>query len=289
MPDEFSLKLDLSEVVGATKSLSDEIQKKLEVAAKHLSLQAHAHVKEQAAQKLHTRLEQYNENLDFEQLDKGTWAIIVREKGRWIEDGMEPHSMLDDLLASPKAKRAKDGSKYLVVPFKHNKGPTQQTPAQKEMLSALKQELKAQKIPYGKIERNPDGSPKVGLLHKMDLNKPTQNRPGHGHEGPAGRPFAAHSPGGAEGPTGRPYLWGVRVYQHLKKNADGSTKTDKKGRAQASREIFTFRVASSKMQGSNKWFHPGMAPVNLLDDAYEWAKDQWDNHIAPELVLGLQK
>lgn len=288
MSDEFTLKLDLSEIIKFNEDLTAEVQKKLQVVAKHLALQTHAHVKEQAAEKLKTRREMFDENLSIEQIDSSTWAVVVHEKALWIEDGMEPHSMLDDLLKSPKAKTAKDGSKYLVVPFKHNKGPTMQTTGQKEMVGALRQELKQQKIDYGKIERNPDGSPKVGLLHKIDLNKPTQNRAAHGSEGPAGRPFAAHSPGSQEGPTGRPYLWGIRIYQQLKKSPDGKVMHDSHGNQQATREIFTFRVASSKQQGSNKWFHPGLPPAHLLDEAYEWAKDQWDNHIAPELILGLQ-
>jgi len=287
MADEFSLVLDLKPIIQLSKDMTQELQKKLEVAARNLSLQAHAHVKERAAATLHTRLEMFNDNLEYEQIDKSTYAVVVKQKGRWIEDGMEPHAMLDDLLSSPKAKRSKDGGKYLVVPFKHNKGPTKTTPAQKNLLGALKKELKAQKIPYGQIERNPDGSPKTGLLHKFDLNAPNRNRPGAGQQGAVGHATATHSPHGVgeHGPEGRPYLWGVRIYQHLKKNPDGSVKTDKKGNAQASREIFTFRVASSKQQG-NKWFHPGLAPAHLLDEAYEWAKRTWDEQIAPELLLG---
>lgn len=288
MADEVSLTLDLSEIIKVSEDLTAQVQKKLQVVAKHLTMQTHAHVKEQAAEKLKTRRELFDENLDIEQIDASTWAIVVKEKARWIEDGMEPHSMLDDLLASPKAKTAKDGSKYLVVPFKHNKGPTMQTSGQKEMVGALRQELKQQKIAYSKIARNPDGSPKTGLLHKLDLNKPTQRRTPEGQEGPGGRAFAAHSPGNQEGPTGRPYLWGVRIYQQLKKSPDGKVMRDSHGNAQATREIFTFRIASSKHAGTNKWFHPGLAPAHLLDEAYEWAKDQWDNHIAPELILGLQ-
>lgn len=284
MADEFSIKLDLSEVIAAHKDLTEQINRKLQAAARNLAMQTHAHVKEQAAAKLRTRRDIYNENLDFEQLDTNTWAVVVREKARWIEDGQEPHSMLDDLLASPKAKRAKDGSKYITIPFKHSgKAPTKQTHTERELLGALKTEMKKMKISYGKVERNPDGSPKTGLLHSFDLNKPTQNRPAHGSEGPAGRAFSAHSPDSAEGPAGRPYLWGVRVYQHLKRNPDGSV--DKHN---ATREIFTFRTASSKQEAGKKWFHPGSAPVHLLDEAYTWAKDQWDNHIAPEIVLSLK-
>lgn len=290
MADEFSLKLDLSEIIKFHKDLTEQVQKKLQVVAKHLAMQTHAHVREQAAKKLKSRLDMFNENCDFEQIDQSTWAIVVKEKARWIEDGMEPHSMLDDLLSSPKAKHAKDGSKYIVIPFKHNTAPTKQTPQQKEMVGALRQELKRQKISYTKIQRNADGSPKTGLLHSLDLNKPDRNRPAPGVEGPAGRTFSANSlhGRGTEGPSGRPYLWGVRVYQSLKKGPDGKVLRDKQGNQQATREIFTFRVASSKHAGTNKWFHPGLKPEHFLDEAYEWAKDQWDNHIAPELILGLQ-
>lgn len=282
---DFELKLDLSEVIEAHKAIAQGIEAKVRIAAQTLAIQAHAHVKEQAQAKLHSRREMFMEALDFDEPDVNTWSIIVRESGRWIEDGQEPHSMLDDLLKSPKAKTAKDGSKYLVIPFKHNKGPTQRTKAQSELLGSLKTALKDKGIPYGKIEKNPDGSPKLGLLHKMDLQGPKQKRPQEGAMGPVGRPHRVDAPGvGEVGPAGRPHLWGVRIYQKAKKNADGSPKVDGAGQAMATREIMTFRVASSKQQGSNKWFHPGTAPMHFLDDAYAWASDQWDSKIEPELL-----
>jgi hypothetical protein len=286
MADELTLHLDLTEVVKHNEKIVQQVQEKLNVAAKQLAIQTHAHVKEEAARRLHTRRDMFLEHLDFEPIDKSTWAIVVKQKGRWIEDGMEPHSMLDDLLKSPKAKRAKDGSKYMVIPFKQNKGPTQRTPHQTEMLNSLKSALKAQKIPYGKIERNADGSVKTGLLHKMDLHGPSQVRPGMGAQGPVGRPFATHTPGvGEEGPSGRPYLWGVRVYQKLKRNPDGSPKLGKGGQQMGTREIFTFRVASSKHP--EKFFHPGLAPMHFLEDAYKWAKDQWETKIEPEILKSI--
>lgn len=284
MADEIFLYLDLAPLVKDMKDLSESLQKRLQVAAKNLSIQTHAHVKEQAAQKLHTRLGMFNENLRLEQIDDNTWSIVVDEKGRWIEDGMEQHSMLDDLLASPKAKRARDGSKYIVVPFKHSKGPTQQTPHQRAIKQVLKEELKKLKIPYGGIERNADGSPKVGLLHSHDFARGS-DRQAPGHQGPASFPMAKnHLPNGVEGAEGRPYLFGLRIYQRLKRNPDGSPKLDKAGHAMASREIFTFRVASSKHKGRDMWIHPGLAPMHFLEEAYEWAKDQFDNHIAPEIM-----
>jgi hypothetical protein len=288
--DDLILTVDLQPILDNYKGMMEKARSQLEKAVQHLAAQTHAHVKEQAQGKLHSTRDIFLENLDFEQIDKRTWAVTVREKGLWIEEGMPPHSMLEDLLASPKAKTAKDGSKYLVVPFKHNKGPTQTTPHQQEMVSSIKEVLREKKIPYGKIERNPDGSPKSGLLHKMDLHGPKQNRAPNGAEGPPGKPFSTHAPGaGEEGPSGRPYLWGMRIYQRLLKNPDGSPKMGKDGHPKASREIFTFRVASSKQAAMNKWFHPGLEPKGFLDEAYTWAQDQWDNYIAPEILRSLDK
>lgn len=288
MSVDITLHLDLSEVTDHTKKVLQGLESRLAVAAEHLAIQAHAHVRERAQTKLKSRLDLFNQNLELETLDKGVYAITIKEPARWIEDGMDPHSMIDDLLKSPKAKTAKDGSRYLIVPFKHNVVPSKQTPLQGELLGHLKNALKNRNIPYQKVERNPDGSPKTGLLHSFDLNGPKRKTPGRGAQGPLGRPYAAHSLGhaGEEGPSGRPYLWGVRIYQNRLKNSDGSPKLTGKGQQAVGRDIFTFRVVSSKQ--SNKWFHPGTPPMNFLDDAYEWAKRQWDDVIAPQIAAELE-
>lgn len=288
MPFDLTLQLDLSEVTNHTKKLSQGLDSRLAVAAEHLAIQAHARVREQASTKLRSRLEQFTQNLELETLDKGVYSVVVKEPARWIEDGMEPHSMLDALLRSPKAKTAKDGSRYLIVPFKHNVAPRKQTPVQSELLGHLKNALKDRNIPYQKIERNPDGSAKTGLLHGFDLHGPKRRTPGPGAAGPMGRPFATHGLGHAneQGPEGRPFLWGVRIYQRLLKQPDGTPKMTGKGEQAVGRDIFTFRVASSKQ--TNKWFHPGAQPMHFLDDAYEWAKHQWDQVIAPQIAAELE-
>lgn len=281
---DFSLELNLDEVIREHRDMEGKIRSRLALATRNLAAQTHAHVKEEAANKLHSRLEEFNENLDFEQVDTNTYSIIVREKARWIEDGMPQHSMLENLLASPKAKHAQDGSKYIVVPFKHNKGPTKQTPHQREIARQLKGELRRRNIPYGKLERNPDGSPKMGLLHKFDFAG-KQDKPKHGAQGPASFPMAAHHTGtGVLGPDGRPFLHGVRVYQHYNRNADGTFRLNQKGQVTVGRSIMTFRVASSKHEGGSKWFHPGLAPKNFLEEALNWAQSEWDNRIAPEIL-----
>lgn len=39
--------------------------------------------------------------------------------GATIEDGVDPYDMKQKLLSSPKAKTAKDGSRYITIPFRH--------------------------------------------------------------------------------------------------------------------------------------------------------------------------
>ena len=233
-----------SDIAGLTKDLSEAVA--------GLAAQTHAHVVEMANERLHSRREAYVNALKFEEVQPGLWVITVTQPAMWIEEGQEPHNMLDDLLKSPKAKTAKDGSKYLVIPFKHDKGPTQQTAHAQGVTQMLKQELKKRGVPYKKIENGPDGKPKLGLIHTM-------------HLGGEKRPHWTS-----------PILDGVRIYQRATKNGKGVTSV--------SRSIMTFRVASSKQKGTGKWDHPGSAPVKLLDEAFNWCEQQWDNEILPAIL-----
>ena len=237
-------------------------------AAAQLAAATHAKAVELASTKLHTRRQQFIDALSFKQVNEDTWLINLDRKARWIEEGMKPHEMIDDLLKSPKAKQAADGSKYLVVPFKHNKGPTQSTVAQQDLTSTVKSFLRNHnkknpdnKIGYGTIERNPDGSPKLGLLHKFDIksgyNK-THNGPGQGW-GPIGQVKM--------GATGIPFLQGIRIYQR--------EVTNKQGKKSVERNIMTFRVVSSKHRGTGRWKHPGLEPAHIFDEAADWAMAEW--------------
>ena len=257
MADTFVLNLDLSAVIAANKELAAEIQVKLAAATQALATQTHAKVLEMANEKLHSRLEEFTKNLDFEQIDDNTWSIVIKEPAVWIEDGMEPKSMLDSLLSSPKAKMGKNG-KYIVVPFKHDKGAKKQTPHQQAITTDLKRQLKRLKVPFKAIEKNPDGSPKLGLLHKIDL-QPSKNAL------KSGFPMVGKH-------SGRPLLQGVRIYQHLDKNN------------KARRDIFTFRTASANSSG---WFHPGTQPMHFLENAYLWASATFDSVIAPQILDSL--
>jgi hypothetical protein len=265
----FFLNLDVKDLLNLGTELSAASKKALNDAGKRLTAMTRAHIVEQANKRLHSRREMYIDALTHFQVDENTWIISLDARARWIEDGMKPHSMLDDLLRSKKAKTAKDGSKYMVVPFQHNKGPTQMTPAQKTLLATIKKELTTRKIPYGKTETNADGSAKTGLLHAFDIKTAplkSANSPGQG-KGPVGQVM--------QGPTGIPLLKGVRIFQRETENKDGSKSVR--------RDIMTFRVASSKHKDQGRWEHPGLEGVKLMDEAYDWAKTTWEKDIIPQL------
>jgi hypothetical protein len=251
------LNIDLSPLTQLGQDLKPRLEKALQQAAANLAVQAHAHLLEQVQSQLNSTREKYVDAISFNQVNDSTWMIHLDQSAMWIEEGLPEHEMLDNLLKSSKAKIAKDGSKYLVVPFQHNKGPTQQTQAQGDLTNTVKAELKKRNIPYGKLERDDKGKAKTGLLHSFDITKDpikTHEGAGQGH-GPIGQV--------RQGTTGIPFLQSVRVYQ---RNVGGRTQ----------RGIMTFRVASSKQRGTGKWVHPGLQPRNFLDETADWANQLWD-------------
>jgi hypothetical protein len=225
-------------------------------------------VRELAAQKLHTRRKMFVDNLKYHKVDDATYVVVLDKKVSWIDDGQTPWSMLESLLGSKKAKRAKDGSRYIVIPFDHSpgKGKTNATAAQQDLINTVKTELKKRGIPFGKIEKDAQGNAKMGRLHSFDImNAPTKKDPGPGQRrGPVGEVM--------QGNTGNPFLQGVTVYQSQGKN----------GKPQ--RNILTFRVASSKHQKDAKWEHPGNAPVNIMEQAAEWALNTFVTEIADGII-----
>ena len=165
-------------------------------------------------------------------------------------------------------------SRYLVVPFQHNKGPTQQTQAQRDLTNTVKAEMKRRKIPYGGLEKDSSGQPKIGKLHSFDiLHAPTktQDGPGQGH----GQIGAVR-----QGPTGIAFLQGIRVYQKRIK--------DEKGNSSVQKQVMTFRVASSKHKGTGRWVHPGLQAKRFFEEAEKWALEVWETKIVPEILANLK-
>lgn len=266
-----NINIDLSAIVQFRDGMENVAKTAIQEAARNLSTQAYAHILEKAQSELHSSRDKYVGALGFTQVSPDVWLVTLDQSAMWIEQGLPRHSMVENLLSSPKAKTSKTGERYLVVPFQHNKGPTSQTKAQKDLADTVKAELKKRKIPYGKLETNELGKPKTGLLHSfniMDRPLKTHQGPGQGH-GAVGQV--------RQGTTGIPFLQGIRVYQkEIKDQASGKSKIVK--------NIMTFRVVSSKHAGTSKWIYPGIEGKFLFEDCATWSLNEWETKIVPDLL-----
>jgi hypothetical protein len=262
------INLEIDQLLSLDGSVRAAAEKAMATAAQSLAAATHGHIVEQVQQKLHSTRQKYLDHLNFKQVGKDTWIISLEPSAFFIEEGMPQHEMIDSLLGTGRgkkgstAKTSKDGSRYKVIPFEHNKGPTGQTAKQTSLTDSIKKSMSQLKIPYGKLERDASGKPKTGLLHSFDiLKKPNSMGGGDVEKG-------KHS--------GISLLQGVRVYQNQVK--------DKSGVTGVKRSIMTFRTVSSKMKGSGRWVHPGLQPRKFMDEAFSWALGQWERKIAPEIL-----
>jgi hypothetical protein len=268
------LNLDAGNIMSLAEDFRPAAEQALREAVGVLSAQAHAHVVERVQQQLHSSREKYVNALRFQQLDDHTWVISLDAKALWIEEGLPADfDMLPGLLGSRRARTASDGSRYLTVPFEHGQAPTRSTPAQQTLTETIRAELRQRQIPFKTIERDSQGRPKLGLLHSLDiLQAPLKTGVGPGQgRGPLGAV--------RQGPTGIPFLQRLRIYQRQTRDAAGKERVQ--------RGLMTFRTASSKHQGQDRWKHPGLAPKLFLDEAADWALRQWDQRIRDQVLASV--
>ncbi|SRR6266851_3358687 len=266
MASILELHLDISDILTQFEQF-EKAQEIIEREIHGLAEATHTHILEEAQHKLHSSRQLFIDNLlPPKKLDEPIWwEIELLKKAVWVDNGIPSgFDMLPGFLRSPKAKGSGDG-KYLVIPFKHNKPPSAQTPKQKILSDTIRAELKRQSkisggkiASYGKLQKNYDGTNKLGLVGRLNLNKPADMR----------------------GPTGRPYLWGINIYQ--------KEVMDKKGALFVQKDIMTFRTASAKQSGQ-LWIHPGVEGKGLLDDGLDFAAREWHNSVKPSILkeLGL--
>ncbi len=264
LPYMFFLNLNIESLI-ALGNIGPALEQHLKQAGEALTVSTHGHIVEQAQQKLHSSRQKYVDALSFTKIGDDAWVISLDPSAMWIEEGIPPGTEMIDWLLGPGRngkgkgiKTAKDGSRYRSIPLQQNKGPTQSTPKQNSLTDMLKTAMKERKIPYGGIEKDASGKPKVGLLHSFDVSKLA-----NGKTVPKGR-------------SGASMLQGVRVYQKPVKDKQGNTSVKK--------AIMTFRTVSTKQKGTGAWVHPGVEAKHFLDEAYEWALKQWSEKIVPDLL-----
>lgn len=267
----FVIGVNFSELEKVSQKIEKVTEQAAKMAVTQLTTAVHAHIIEEANKKLTSRREQFLKAVSIRQEGPDTFVIALDPSMNWVEDGLEPHEMIGYLLGK-NAKTAEDGSRYKTIPFHHGpgKGATNSTRAQQTLVSTIKSAMKQLQIPFNKIEKKNNGLTQTGLLHSFDIMsepKKTHNWPGQG-SGQIGHVV--------QGPTQIPYLQGVRVYQQAVQ--------DEKGKTSYRRGIFTFRTVSSKHTGTGRWFHPGLPPTDIFEEAHKWGEEHLKKEVMPKIV-----
>jgi hypothetical protein len=258
---------DISAMHERVKAIADAM---LSQSAEDLAAMTYSKVVEIAQSKLRTSRQEYLNALSYEAAGGGAWTVTLDKKAMWIEEGMPRHEMIDDLLKN--AMTSKKGTRYKVIPFPI-KGAANTAPNALPIRLAAMNALKRANINMKQIEKEIDGRPKVGALHKLDvMDKPIKTSEGtYQGWGAIGQV--------RQGQTGTPFLQGMRVMQ---RQIGGASPMIQK-------TAMTFRVVSSSQKGSGKWVHPGVPAKKLMDEAYTWAEREWDQTIKPEILALIQQ
>ncbi len=242
------INIDVASLAAQCKEFMEEAKQDIQKGVSNLAAITHAKVAEMANSELKTTRKKLADNLGFEEVTDGVWIVSIDEDALFIEDGIEPNTDMKPGLLKGATKTSKDGHPYRVIPFEHSKAPSQLTPTAQHLVNILKEGLRKEKIPFKKIEKNADGSPRVGKIHSLDLKSPI---PGKGNT---------------------PGLRGVSIYQTVTKTGN------------IRRDIMTFRTVSGGPASAGKFIHPGLTPKHFLDRAAEWAENEFYSTILPEIL-----
>jgi hypothetical protein len=272
---DFRFQVNVQSVAAQLNATADQIRGMVNDAVQKLSIAAHAFIVKKAQDelkgyKLETFMGENGRNVRWSKVTNGIWVVEIDPSVRWIEEGRPATSMATEswLLKPGKVKRAKDGSVYRSIPMPQLQGAGK-TPGFHPMSPAIeaiaKAALKENKINLTKIERNPDGSPRFGILHTIkDMDK---YDPGRQLEGFHSKPITPEESAktGLHVREGIFFLQGLAVVQ----------RPNAKAKHGVTKEAITFRTVSSKHNGTSHWMQPPVPALASLQAAYEHAQQQW--------------
>lgn len=240
----------LKEIGVDVKNLSESIVAKAKNQIQALAIQTHALIVEKAQTTLKSTRQTYLDNLTIAKLhessDQIIWSVGLKKDAGWIEDGFKPGPIIDRVLNGGKPpKKAKDGSSYKIIPFKHNKAPAQQSAAQLRLARYAKNEIKKQGL--DKVITDKQGRPVIGRAASVSIK-------------------------GKDQPTGRfnqPLLAGLTIYQREQKL--------KSGKSKIVRDVMTFRVISSKHHGTGMWETKGYKGLRAFEEVQQQIDRLWND------------
>lgn len=281
----FHFKIDAQEVASRLGVETDHARELLKQEMKSLAVRTHAFIVEKARRELKGFFYEYylgrrsssgnlGENLKLHHISDTLHVIELDQKAAWIEDGRPATFIGDWVLNSPKAKTAKDGSRYISIPMTISKlagpGKKPSIPALDTLARAALKNSRP-RIPLKKIQYGADGKAVQGKIRSLDIHEPNKSQVAGFHSRPRSQEMAAM--------TGLPAHEGIFYGKgaHLRQKTVGKTG---KGKEKVAREIGTFRTLSSKHKAEGRWMYPEVKAFRGFDAAYEWAQKQLDVAIA---------
>lgn len=235
MNKQYSIEQAFKDIGKDIDKLTTEIKNRAKQQVQTLAGVAHSMIVEKANSSLKSTRQKYIDGLSIEKIESTDeneiWAVTLDKSAKWIEDGQSHHEMIDYLVNGPKHKTAKDGHKYVVIPFSH-KVSANKSLAQNKIARYVKSELKKRGLDQVVTK---DGKAVIGKVASLNLT---------GDKAPTAR-------------FNKPILTGLTIYQREVKN--------KKGGTSIKRDIMTFRVASETQKGTGMWEHPGRQGLNAFE------------------------
>lgn len=278
---QFHLRVDSQEVAQMLGAEVEQVQDLLKQEVRTLAIRTHAFIVDKARKELKGFFYEYylgrrsggsgnlGENLKLTHISDTLHVIELDQKAAWIEEGRPATFMGDWMLNSPKAKTAKDGSKYIVIPMKlaHLAGPGNKKASVPALETMAKEAVKRSrpKIALKKIQYQADGKPVVGTIRKVEIDDPGRHVGGM-HSRPRSAEMAAL--------TGLPAHEGIFYGKGAALRQKVVGKVGKTGKAKVARDVGTFRVLSSKHKAEGRWLYPEVKAFGGIPAAYDWAQEQ---------------
>lgn len=239
------IQIDAAKIAEQFKEFAVEVEQDIRLAVKQLSLEARGRVEKRVNKELHSSRNIYLNNFGWAEVSQDIYVVYLDQPALWIEEGQQAHDMKEDLLK---------GKKYRVIPFRYDKNPQDNTAFTQSLVDTVKRELRKNNVPFKKIEYNQDGSPKVGKLHEFNI---------------LSRKNGTYIAAPGKGNT--PALMRLTVYQKKDVNT-----------GKVRRDILTFRTVTAGQ--TDKWQHPGNEAKKYMDEAADWAMNQWETVILPQIT-----
>lgn len=243
----FSIKAKAEQLGLDFAKLTDDLARDMVATVHQLAASTYNKAVELASQRLHGTRQDYINALQLSQEGDGIWVVSLDPEANDLEDGYDSFQMLPKLAMGPKSKPLKDGSgRYVVIPMRQRMSPLNPSnPKQADLASRLKELSKIRK--WEKVREGVSGATgKYTTIERMKAAK-----------------------------DDHPHLKGLTRIREYKQKGD---------KAPSSSAYFTFRTASTKMDPSKHFVHPGFRGAKIWPDLEQYAEEQLEQILVEFLM-----